>query len=162
MSLQIDTKVSLAIFEEPLISERVDKLFMDTEEDFKEKIKEIFSILHLVLLKDGAIPNDLTLKKRAVFVELSYENIFRIFKVKFCESIAIKSIQLAFNSSQYNILDNIASLLSKEELSEAINGNLMWNTFMSIVEELPLNRDTSQFVNSLIFLMHKNKNVICK
>ena len=160
LQMDINTKVSLSIFEEPQIAKRVDDLLKNMETDFKKRIDEIFSILHLVFLDEGATLSDSTKKTNVVFHQLSYKNIYDIIMKKYFESTEIGAINLAIYSHQYDIYNNILSLLTKEELKKAINGNLMWNTFMSIVQSIPESKDTSQSINTLIFFLHKKKNVI--
>lgn len=117
--VRIDQDLPLTIFDEPIIKDKVSNLFDSTEDEFRNQFEKIINSFY----------------DKTVIKQLSYEKIHHLFKVLFLEHVLNNAIKMAFTASgNYNLLENISILLSKEELQENLN-HLITSAF---VDAFPL------------------------
>lgn len=132
---------TLAIFDEPSVKEKSDKLFETYKEDIESKIKEILDFLNLM-------PSN----------ELSYENITALFKTNFHMRILNTAVAIACsNRKQYNLLENVLSLLSdKKMISQAIRTEPMLEAVIDALYNIPRETalETAKY-GSLIFRLNR-------
>ena len=111
---RIKATVPLSIFDEPVLQKQITELFNGLEEKFKARFNEIITFLE-------ANSSD----------ELSYENIMFLFKGYFYKWILNETIEMTFTESgKYDVLSNILSLLTEDNLETAIMGKPMIDAFV--------------------------------
>lgn len=113
---RIQQDVLSSIFEAPAIQSRVSSLFSDFENKIDDRIKEITDFITSFLDIESCY-------------ELSHDFIFELFKKFFQQHIANKAVRIAFINQNYNIYDNILSLLTNGQMQAAIYGKILLNTF---------------------------------
>jgi len=118
--VRIQKNVPLTIFDEPDLAKQVNNLFNSAEEKMKARFNEIVKFLKL----------DST-------DELSYGNIVSLFKGYFFKAILNEAVETTLvGKGNYNILSNIASLLSEEKLEKAIMGKPMIDAFSNAIRSI--------------------------
>lgn len=138
--VRIETEVPLTIFDEPSSKEQVNQLFDGSEEKIKARVDEIVKFLRAESAK-----------------ELSYSNIRVLFERYFYEFILNEAVKVSLTEKEkYNILSNILSLLTVENLEAAIMGKPMINAFTRAIRSMP---DTDSLVSprrrgNMIYLLN--------
>lgn len=123
--VRIEKDVPLTIFDELALAKQVDKLFNGSEEKMKERINEIIKFINS---HDSEVAD-----------ELSYENIALLFKGYFFELILNEAVEKTFSGhGNYDVLDNVLSLISKEKLETAIMGKQMIDAFSNAIRSVHL------------------------
>lgn len=119
--LTVEKEVPSNIFERSDVQARVQELFVDAEGMIDARIKEITEFLDI-----------------EPCYELTHKHIYALFEGYFCKHIANEAIQMAFmEQGNYNILDNIMSLLTKRQLRAAIYGKPMIDAFSRAIRSIP-------------------------
>lgn len=131
--VRIQKNVPLTIFDEPTLAKQVNNLFNGAEEKMKARIDEIVKFLE----------SDTT-------DEFSYGNIVSLFKCYFFKLILNEAVEITFAGHEnYDILANILSLLSKENLETAIMGEPMIDAFSTAIRNIPIDSAFSVYLHVL-------------
>ena len=119
--VQIEKKIPVTIFDEPVLKKQVIHLFKGAEEKIKERVNEIIRFI-----------------KPAYAAELSYDNnIDFLFKECFYKLILNEAIVNTFSGQgNYDVLSNIISLLTEEKLETAIMGEPMIEAFEKAIQNI--------------------------
>lgn len=137
--VRIEKSVPLTIFEYPEIKERLDTLFDVMEKDIKNRLDEIMFFL-------CTNAND-------IYKEISYNDVYALFKIYFCKSILNEAIEITFEETgRFNMALNIFDLLSEEKLKQAILGKPMIDAFERHMRALPRR---SVLIGSTMFMLEK-------
>lgn len=138
--VRIQKDVPLTIFDEPTLAKQVNTLFNGAEEKMKTRIDEIVKFLE---------PDTTD--------EFSYENITSLFKGYFFKLILNEAVEITFaGDGNYDILANILSLLSEENLENAIMGKPMIDAFVKAIRSIPTDSALSACLHgSKILLLEK-------
>ncbi len=138
--VRIQKDVPLTIFDEPSLAKQVDNLFDDSEEKMKVRIDEIVKFL-----------------KPFTTDKFSYKNITSLFKRYFFTLILNEAVGITFSGQEnYDILSNILSLLTEENLETAIMGEPMINAFSNAISSIPTDSGLSAALHgSKILLLQK-------
>ena len=120
MKIIIEKKVvPLTIFDEPCLQERTSQLFDTMEKQIQKRIHRILNFLST---------------KQNCNMNVSYTDLFTSFKGHFYKYLLNQAVEISLTvPGKYNILDNILSLLSKENLQEAIMGEIMIKSFLMVI-----------------------------
>lgn len=138
-SVMLNFELPLAMFEQPVIrkaSHQVINLAM-----FYERYNEILSYV----------------KDSKDSLELSYHHILFLFKVFFYKEIATTAIMKSFSEENcYDIRENILSLLTKDNFSDALSGKPMLNAFTSALNDLSKHSTlTTLYVKDILALLRR-------
>ncbi len=138
--VRIKKDIPLTIFDEPVLQDKVTRLFNGSEEKIKARFNEIVSFLEV----------DST-------DELSYDNIASLFKSYFYKYVLNEAVEITFSGQgNYDALSNILSLLSEEKLENAIMGEPMIYAFSKAIRSIPITSDLSACLHgSKILLLEK-------
>lgn len=120
MKIIIEKKVvPLTIFDEPCLQERISQLFDTMKKTIRKRIHRLLKFLST---------------KQNLSINASYDDFFTSFQGHFYKYLLNQAIEISVTvPGKYNILDNILSLLSKENLEEAIMGDIMIKSFLMVI-----------------------------
>ena len=121
----IKITVPFDIFNEPHLNACLNNMLKFKEPDIQKRFYEIKEFIEKDNLSD---PTN----------ELSYDNIYFLFKLFLYKKLINDSIEIAFNEKgRYNVLDNIISLISEDTITEAIMGKTMIDAFSKAIRSIP-------------------------
>lgn len=121
LSIRVEINIPTTIFEKPALKKHVSKLFDSNEEKIKTRINEILTFLG----SDYA-------------EKLSSDKIAFFFKGYFYKVILNEAVKMTFSEeANFDALENIISLLTNENLENAIMGEPMIDAFSRAIRNLP-------------------------
>lgn len=113
MKIRMKVKVDTTIFEEICVEERVNQLFKGLQKNIHEKIQEVLEYIEMESM-----------------TEVLKEDIYNRFKENFLEIVLKKTTQLTLEGKNgYDILTNLMTALSEENLTKEIQGKPMMLAF---------------------------------
>ena len=138
--VRIEKDVPLTIFDEPSLKKQANQVFEGAAERIKARVEEILEFL-------GA----------EYTAQLSLDNITFLFKAYFYKFILNEAVEVTLTEQgKYNILSNILSLLSEENLKVAIMGKPMIDAFTQAIRSLPADDALKASLNgSKVMLLKK-------
>jgi len=121
-TISINNEARLTIIQDPKLRDKTILLLNSMSEQFLSRYKEIVDYLNQTNAD-----------------EFSYENIHQNFSVYFTIELLEKAIVIAITGKkQYDIKENMLSLLTEENLSKAIMGETMIKAFKDAIVSTPV------------------------
>lgn len=120
MKIIIEKKVvPLTIFDEPCLREATSQLFGTMDKKIQKRIHRILKFLST---------------SQNVSINASYNELFTSFQGHFYKYLLNRAVEISLTApGKYNILDNLLELLSKENLEEAIMGEIMIKSLLMVI-----------------------------
>ena len=121
--LRINEAVTLEFFERPGLKYTTDRLFKNMNACINQKISEIRNIDCI---------------KESEFAEIiSYEKIYLRFKYRFLKMLLDEAVEMSLTQkAKYDVLSNVISLLSKEKLYNAIDGEMIIYSVIDVIKTI--------------------------
>ena len=121
--LRIDEAVTLEFFERPGLKYTTDQLFKNMNACINQKISEI---------------RNMDCIRESEFAEvISYEKVYLRFKYRFLKMLLDEAVEMSLKEKgKYDVLSNVISLLSKEKLYNAIDGEMIIYSVIDVIKTI--------------------------
>lgn len=143
--IQITTCISPKIFDSTNVKPKVEKIFDETKEDFRNRFNQIKNFI-LIQRKDSCVDYNV----------ISYDEVLIRFKEIFFKKCATVAVEQVFKTENHDLEKNLIDLLSIELIENAIMGNTMIEAFSDVIRRIPTDTAFQTCLKgSMIILLEK-------